>query len=69
MYLTPDKFRLAHLNLDGFGPGELVRFCPRCDFQYAHARGCLPYCCPICEAALCVAGVTPDFVEWVRAAA
>jgi hypothetical protein len=68
MYLTPDKFRLSHLKLEGIGPGTLVHFCPRCDFQYTFKHVGVPYC-PKCEASLCIASVTPDLVAMARAAA
>lgn len=68
MYLTPDMQRLTYLKLDGFRPGAVVLFCPRCDFQYLFECAAVP-CCPVCEKALNATRVTPDLIELVQAAA
>jgi hypothetical protein len=68
MYKTPNKLRLTHLKLDGFRPGAVVLFCPRCDFQYLFECAAHPIC-PKCDESLHVTRVTPDLIELVQSAA
>ena len=68
MYLPANKFRLAHLRLDGFRPGTVVLFCPCCDFQRPF-DGAAATVCPDHDVGLHSTIVTTDLMELVKAAA